>query len=158
MARGGSAWNELAEEHFGRIVEPNHLERSLDVLRRLPRLDDPDAVAAYLEDDDVPELDEKAKRTLFEEWFALTYSVTSQEGDSADDVAWGEPDDEGPWEIHLIPKTDGRVREATQDAIDRYEEQVFIFTPPSNPSDPTRPTNSKDEERPNEPPDQPKKA
>lgn len=30
----GSAWNELAEEHFGRIVEPDHLERSLDVLRR----------------------------------------------------------------------------------------------------------------------------
>jgi hypothetical protein len=73
----GSAWNELAEEHFGRIVEPDHLERSLGALRRLPRLDDPEAVSAYLEDDDAPELDEKAKQTLFEEWFASTYEVSA---------------------------------------------------------------------------------
>ena len=40
------------------MVEPNHLQRSLDILAGLPRLDDPDAVSAYLERDEAPELDE----------------------------------------------------------------------------------------------------
>ena len=45
-----NSWGELADEHFGRLVEPNHLQRSLDLLEGLPRLDDEAAVAAWLEE------------------------------------------------------------------------------------------------------------
>jgi len=105
--KDGSAWNELAEEHFGRIVEPDHLERSLDALRRLPRLDDPDAVSAYLEDDDAPELDEKAKRTLFEEWFVSTYEISAPRADTADDVDSGEANDDAPCLVSLLRSSAG---------------------------------------------------
>ena len=82
-ARTGRAWDELAEEHYGRMVEPNHLQRCLDILAGLPRLDDPNAVSAYLERDDAPELDDKARRRLFDEWFTITYDVTAPKAGTA---------------------------------------------------------------------------
>ena len=72
---GNYAWDTFAEEHYGRIVEPNHLERSLDLLRRLPHLDDPGSLSAFLEHDDAPELDDQARQRLFDEWFAIAYSA-----------------------------------------------------------------------------------
>jgi hypothetical protein len=49
-------WGLLADEHFGRIIEPNHLRRCLDLLEALPRLDDDEALSAWIEriEDDGP--------------------------------------------------------------------------------------------------------
>ena len=80
----GGARNELAERALGRMVEPDHLQRCLDILAGLPRLDDPDAVSAYLEGDDAPDLDDKARRRLFDEWFATTYALSSCDTDTAE--------------------------------------------------------------------------
>jgi hypothetical protein len=46
----GSSWIGLADEHFGRIVEPNHLTRCLDLLETFSSHSSPAALAAFLED------------------------------------------------------------------------------------------------------------
>lgn len=69
----GGAWDGLAEEHFGRIVEPNHLQRSLDILQTLPRLDDDEAV------EDRDPMPDHARR-LFDEWFAGAYEEPDETG------------------------------------------------------------------------------
>jgi hypothetical protein len=66
------AWACLAEEHFGRIVEPNHLQRSLDILHRV----------AEAPNDWLEELAEESagygdafRQRLFDEWFETAYEV-----------------------------------------------------------------------------------
>jgi hypothetical protein len=68
-------WGALAHEHFGRIVEPNHLRRCLDLLEGLPRLDDEDALAAWLEriEDDGSDLGGPARRLLLTEFLDRGY-------------------------------------------------------------------------------------
>ena len=68
-------WGALADEHFGRIVEPNHLRRCLDMLEGLPRLDDQDALDAWLEriEDDGSDLAEPARRLLLKEFLDRGY-------------------------------------------------------------------------------------
>jgi hypothetical protein len=70
-----SGWGALADEHFGRIVEPNHLQRCLDLLEGLPRLDDDDALDAWLEriEDDGSDLSEPARRLLLKEFLDRGY-------------------------------------------------------------------------------------
>ena len=71
----GGAWATLAEEHYGRIVEPNHLQRSLDLLKTLPRLDEPKAISAWLAERDAESaaLPDQARQRLFDDWFAGAY-------------------------------------------------------------------------------------
>ena len=76
MLDSTNSWGELAAEHFGRLVEPNHLQRSLDLLQRLPRLDDQSAVDAWLEEresDDGSDLPEAARRRLLSEFLDSGY-------------------------------------------------------------------------------------
>jgi hypothetical protein len=71
-----NGWGELADEHFGRLVEPDHLQRCLDLLQGLPRLDDRDAVAAWLEQhdgNDGSDLPEPARRRLLTEFLDSAY-------------------------------------------------------------------------------------
>jgi hypothetical protein len=70
-----SGWGALADEHFGRIVEPNHLQRCLDLLDDLPRLDDEGALDAWLEriEDDGSDLAEPARRLLLKEFLDRGY-------------------------------------------------------------------------------------
>jgi len=72
----GSSWIGLADEHFGRIVEPNHLTRCLDVLEAFSSHSSPAALAAFLEhraaESAAMPLD--ARRRLFEDWFELSYT------------------------------------------------------------------------------------
>ncbi len=65
----GDAWFYLSEEHFGRIVEPNHLQRSLDILHR--------AADHWLDDreDESDDFDDDYRQRLFDEWFATAYEV-----------------------------------------------------------------------------------
>ena len=63
----GGAWDSLEEEYFGRLVEPDHLQRSLDALERLSQQGSGQPEAqGHLSDD--------AKRQLFDEWFETAYS------------------------------------------------------------------------------------
>jgi hypothetical protein len=74
-----NGWGALAEEHFGRIVEPNHLRRCLDLLEGLPQLDDEDALSAWLErieDDDGSDLSEPARGLLLTEFLDRGYEQT----------------------------------------------------------------------------------
>jgi hypothetical protein len=73
-----NGWGALAEEHFGRIVEPNHLQRCLDLLEGLPRLDDDQALSAWLEriEDDGSDLSEPARRLLLTEFLDRGYEAT----------------------------------------------------------------------------------
>jgi hypothetical protein len=68
-------WGELADDHFGRIVEPDHLRRCLDLLEGLPRLDDEEALSAWLEriEDDGSDLGEPARRLLLKEFLDRGY-------------------------------------------------------------------------------------
>jgi hypothetical protein len=68
-------WSALADEHFGRVVEPNHLRRCLDLLERLPRLDDEEALSAWVEriEDDGSDLTEPARRLLLKEFLDRGY-------------------------------------------------------------------------------------
>jgi hypothetical protein len=63
------AWSLLAEEHYGRIVEPDHLQRSLDVLETMGSidLDEIEADSTAMSDD--------ARQRLFDEWFATAYTT-----------------------------------------------------------------------------------
>jgi hypothetical protein len=78
----GGAWDGLAEEHYGRIVEPNHLQRSLDILQTLPRLDDHEAVDRWLAERDGSgdPMPDHARRKLFDEWFLLAYEEPTKGG------------------------------------------------------------------------------
>lgn len=70
----GDAWALLAEEHFGRIVEPNHLRRSLDILHRAVEdswLEDLEAESSGFDDD--------FRQRLFDEWFETTYEVVARD-------------------------------------------------------------------------------
>jgi len=71
----GSAWLDLAEEHFGRMVEPNHLQRSLDILESLPQLDEPDALDRWLDarDAESAAIPDTARDQLFDDWFNGAY-------------------------------------------------------------------------------------
>jgi hypothetical protein len=74
-----NGWGALAEEHFGRMVEPNHLRRCLDLLEGLPQLDDEDALSAWLErieDDDGSDLSEPARGLLLTEFLDRGYEQT----------------------------------------------------------------------------------
>lgn len=68
----GNAWISLAEEHYGRIVEPNHLQRCLDILSGLPRLGDSDALDRWLAERKAESeaMSDEARQRLFDEWFA----------------------------------------------------------------------------------------
>ena len=65
--------------HYGRIVEPNHLQRSLDILHTLPRLDDPTTVDAWLNGDNDPPIDTQTRERLFQEWFQSAYEENAPE-------------------------------------------------------------------------------
>src|SRR3954447_13583957 len=71
----GSAWLDLAEQHYGRLVEPNQLQRCLDVLQRLPSLVGNDSVAAWLtkREDESRAIPDHARQVLFDEWFSGAY-------------------------------------------------------------------------------------
>jgi len=73
-------WVALAEEHFGRIVAPNHLQRCLDLLKQLPSLDDEDAISSWLEAaaDDDSDLAEPARRLLLSDFLDRGYQDTAQ--------------------------------------------------------------------------------
>jgi hypothetical protein len=88
----GDAWLTFAEEHYGRIVEPNHLQRSLDVLETLPRLGDPGSIANWLEyrqRESTAFLDE-ARQRLFDSWFEGAYVEEPMGGSSRHDDRLGE--------------------------------------------------------------------
>jgi hypothetical protein len=70
--QGGDAWDLLTEEHFSRIVEPNHLQRSLDTLHRAAETHHRSLEGREDEDD---ELDDAARQRLFDDWFETTYEV-----------------------------------------------------------------------------------
>jgi hypothetical protein len=71
----GGAWATFAEEHYGRIVEPDHLQRSLDMLQTLPSLNDPEAISAWVAERDAEStaLPDQARQRVFDEWFASAY-------------------------------------------------------------------------------------
>jgi hypothetical protein len=71
----GTEWLDLAEEHYGRLVEPNHLERCLDLLGSLPPLDDADGISAWLAQREAESgsMSDHARQTLFDDWFAGAY-------------------------------------------------------------------------------------
>jgi hypothetical protein len=73
----GWAWAALAEEHYGRMVEPDPLRRSLDILRTLPRLDDLQALDTFLrqQEADSAAMDDHTRQRLFDEWFAEAYTT-----------------------------------------------------------------------------------
>jgi hypothetical protein len=73
-----NGWGTLAEEHFGRIVEPNHLRRCLDLLEGLPQLDDEEALSAWLDrvEDDGSDPSEPARRLLLSEFLDRGYEGT----------------------------------------------------------------------------------
>ena len=68
---GGDAWVSLSEEHFGRIVEPNHLQRSLDILHRAAET--PHSWLDHEHESD--EFDDASRQRLFDEWFETAYEV-----------------------------------------------------------------------------------
>jgi hypothetical protein len=76
----GDAWLSLAEEHFGRVVEPDHLQRCLDVMQYVfdgqrPSLDD-GVDQRIAESSAMPT---QARRRLLDEWFAATYRSVGAE-------------------------------------------------------------------------------
>jgi hypothetical protein len=62
------AWSLLAEEHFGRIVEPNHLQRSLDLMETMWTID-LDAIEA-----DSAAMSDDTRQRLFDEWFEVAFT------------------------------------------------------------------------------------
>jgi hypothetical protein len=63
------SWAMLASDHYGRIVEPNHLQRSLDILTTLGTLENLDD---WLEDMERESraMSHEARQRLFDEWFS----------------------------------------------------------------------------------------
>ncbi len=70
------AWGALAAEVYGKIVEPNHLERSLDVLQAVVDVGI-DAWLAELERESA-EMPDHERQRVFDYWFASAYSVQRQ--------------------------------------------------------------------------------
>ena len=73
------AWAMLASDHYGRMVEPNHLQRSLDILETLGTLESFSDLQEDLQRESAA-MSHEARKRLFDEWFA-----TASEG-----VAFGE--------------------------------------------------------------------
>jgi hypothetical protein len=67
------AWSMLASEHYGRMVEPNHLQRSLDLLETMFSLD-LDEIA-----EESAAMPDHARQRLFDEWFATAYQSSGVE-------------------------------------------------------------------------------
>lgn len=65
-------WALLASEHYGLMVEPNHLQRSLDVLEMFGSLDLDEIVA------ESAAMPDHARQQLFAEWFETAYQVVGQ--------------------------------------------------------------------------------
>lgn len=72
----GGAWLTVAEDYYGRLVEPNHLQRCLDLLETLPQLDEQEGVGSWLAERDAESdaLPLEARQRLFDEWFAGAYA------------------------------------------------------------------------------------
>jgi hypothetical protein len=68
-----AAWSMLASEHYGRIVEPNHLQRSLDLLETMSLVDLDDIA------EESAALSDHARQRLFDEWFATAYTAAAVE-------------------------------------------------------------------------------
>ncbi len=71
----GGTWATLAEQYYGRLVEPNHLQRSLELLQTLPSLDNPEAISGWVaeREADSAALPDQVRQRLFDEWFASAY-------------------------------------------------------------------------------------
>jgi hypothetical protein len=67
------AWSMLASEHYGRMVEPNHLQRSLDLLETMLSLD-LDEIA-----EESAAMPDHVRQRLFDEWFATAYEAAGVE-------------------------------------------------------------------------------
>lgn len=67
------AWGMLASSHYGRTVEPNHLERSLDILRSVSEI----GVDAWLEEleRESEKMSDLECQRVFDDWFASAYST-----------------------------------------------------------------------------------
>jgi hypothetical protein len=80
----GGTWSTFAEMHFSRIVEPWHLQRSLDLVQTLPRLDDPGLIANWLEDreQESAAIPDEARQRLFDSWFEGAYAEEPVGGSS----------------------------------------------------------------------------
>ena len=63
------AWAMLASDHYGRIVEPNHLQRSLDILETMGTLESFDDQQKDLRDESAA-MSHETRRLLFDEWFS----------------------------------------------------------------------------------------
>jgi hypothetical protein len=71
----GDAWELLAEEHYGQLVEPNHLQRSLDLLERMVADAQAGGAEGWLERRraESPPMSDEARQRLFDEWFETAY-------------------------------------------------------------------------------------
>lgn len=80
----GSAWIGLADEHFGRIAEPNHLQRCLDLFDMFSAASGLDAVQEMLErrTAESAAMPYAVRRRLFDEWFELGYTRRAEGGDA----------------------------------------------------------------------------
>jgi hypothetical protein len=65
------SWAMLASDHYGRIVEPNHLRRSLDILETLPPLESFDEWQEDLARESAA-MSYEARWRLFDEWFSTS--------------------------------------------------------------------------------------
>jgi hypothetical protein len=72
-------WSVLSSEHYGRIVEPDHLQRSLDILRTMPPIDEFDGWLKDLEAESAA-MPDHARQRLFDEWFAGAYEEIQTRG------------------------------------------------------------------------------
>ena len=63
------AWAMLASDHYGRMVEPNHLQRSLDILETMGTLESFNDMQEDLQRESAA-MSHKARQRLFDEWFA----------------------------------------------------------------------------------------
>jgi hypothetical protein len=62
-------WAMLASDHYGRIVEPNHLQRSLDILETIGTLESFDEWLEDIERESAA-MSHAARTTLFDDWVA----------------------------------------------------------------------------------------
>jgi hypothetical protein len=67
-------WGALADDHFGRLVEPNHLQRCLDILSTLPPISDSAALDAWIDEaEGLSDLAPEARRLLLEDVLDTRY-------------------------------------------------------------------------------------
>jgi hypothetical protein len=123
-------WGALASAHFGRIVEPNHLQRCLDSLARLPKLNEMDSWLEELEADDGSELSEAARRAVLREFLDRGYEEIE-----------ATPVDESGDDGH------SNMRLATQEDLDRiYGSGNLLIGFPVVPPQPSGATSSDDDD------------